>query len=208
MNKRYVGLAAVLAAAFVLLAALVLLERTTGVEGAVYAFLAAPMSPSLTTAAKAVTWLCNPPTVIGLCLLLLVFPPSRRTIAVPVTASAAISALLNHLLKQVFGRERPNILRLVVETSASFPSGHSMTSAAVCTTLLLLVRRHIRRGRGALSAVCVLLPLLIGVSRVYLGVHHAGDVLGGWLLGAAIGAVLYAVWEHRFADRWEQRFRR
>lgn len=209
MKRRYLWMIALPVLLFAALAALIVLERTTGLEGAVYTWLAGAMSPALTAAAKAVTWLCNPPTVAVFCLLLLVFPPTLRTIALPVAASAAGSALLNQLLKHAFGRERPNILRLVAETSASFPSGHSMTSTAVCTTLLLLALHYFRNRviRWAAALALGLLPVLIGLSRIYLGVHHAGDVLGGWLLGAAVGTAVFAAWERWFMERWGQKRR-
>jgi len=91
-------------------------------------------------------------------------------------------------LKALFVRERPDLAYRAVEAvNASFPSGHAMLSAVVFLTLGALGARFSERRRLkalALSAA-VGLSLLVGVSRIYLGVHWASDVLAGWCLGAA-----------------------
>lgn len=91
-------------------------------------------------------------------------------------------------LKLVFGRERPDVAYRAVEAvNASFPSGHAMLSAVVFLTLGVLTARFSDRRRIKVLAIsaAVLLSLLVGASRVYLGVHWASDVLAGWSVGAA-----------------------
>jgi undecaprenyl-diphosphatase len=72
--------------------------------------------------------------------------------------------------------------------SPSFPSGHSLESAAVYGALGLLTARRLRRraARAGAAAGGFLLAALVGVSRVYLGVHYATDVLAGWAAGTAL----------------------
>lgn len=104
-----------------------------------------------------------------------------------VIAAAALGTLLNNLLKIGFARPRPDIVAHSVEVhTASFPSGHSMMSAVVYLTLGILLARSQadRRVKVFVLVVSVLLTLLIGISRVYLGVHWPTDVLAGWTLGA------------------------
>lgn len=104
-----------------------------------------------------------------------------------VVAAAVLGALLNNLLKVGFARPRPDIVAHSVEVhTASFPSGHSMMSAVVYLTLGMLLARSQAEPRVKvfMISISVLLTLLIGISRVYLGVHWPTDVLAGWTLGA------------------------
>lgn len=91
-------------------------------------------------------------------------------------------------LKMGFNRPRPDLVAHVVETtSMSFPSGHAMLSAVTYLTIGALIAhtQESRQLRGYVLGAAILLTLLIGASRVYLGVHWPTDVLAGWCLGAA-----------------------
>ena len=87
----------------------------------------------------------------------------------------------------MFGRERPEAaLRAVEAMNPSFPSGHAMLSAAVFLVLGALSARFVRRKRvkAYVIAAAVTATVLVGCTRVYLGVHWPSDVLAGWALGA------------------------
>jgi undecaprenyl-diphosphatase len=129
--------------------------------------------------------------VLGLVVLLLagLFLALRRRLeAALIVGSAGGGLALSQGLKAVFDRDRPDPAWHAVEAvNASFPSGHAMLSAVVFLTLGVLVSRFATRRRIRFWALgtAVLLTLLVGVSRVYLGVHWPSDVLAGWCLGAA-----------------------
>lgn len=108
------------------------------------------------------------------------------------------SGLLNTLLKSEYARPRPEMVAHLVDvTSTSFPSGHAMNSAAIYLTLGVLMARAVEGRRLKLYCVgaAAVLTLLIGASRVYLGVHYPTDVLAGWTVGAAWAALCWLVAE-------------
>ena len=108
--------------------------------------------------------------------------------AIFILAASVGGLVVSSVLKEVIDRPRPDLVphgNLIY--TASFPSGHSMMSAVVYLTLAALVTRLIDRNRlkGYALGVAMVLTLLVGVSRVYLGVHWPSDVLAGWAAGAA-----------------------
>lgn len=121
----------------------------------------------------------------------------RRREAAWLVLAAGSGTLVSQVLKQVFGRERPPMAMHAVEVmNPSFPSGHAMLSAVVYLTLGALVARFARTRTVKTYAMvwAVVAALLVGGSRVYLGVHWPTDVLAGWCLGAlwAVGIWLAA----------------
>ncbi|MCW0234327.1 MAG: phosphatase PAP2 family protein [Ferrovibrio sp.] len=128
--------------------------------------------------------------ITAACILYLLLRRRRRS-ALFLFAAIAGGQLMSTLLKAGFERPRPDLVPhgMTVYT-ASFPSGHAMMTAIVYLTLAALLARSESRKRLKafllLLAVCV--TLLVGVSRVYLGVHWPSDVLGGWMIGSAWAA--------------------
>jgi undecaprenyl-diphosphatase len=111
---------------------------------------------------------------------------AKRHAAATVLASVVGGVLVGQTMKWAFARPRPDLVPHGAEVyTASFPSGHSMMSAVVYLTLgALLARTQASPAvKAYILTVCVLLTALVGVSRVYLGVHWPTDVLAGWALG-------------------------
>ena len=105
-------------------------------------------------------------------------------------------SILNGYLKTLFGRARPDVVPHLREVmSLSFPSGHAMTSAAVYLTLgALLMRVSSRRvTRWYCMGVAAMATILVGLSRVYLGVHYPTDVLAGWMIGLSWALLCWIV---------------
>lgn len=128
----------------------------------------------------------------------------KRAEAVGIAVSLIGSSVIDGLLKHWIARPRPDLVpHLVQVTNASFPSGHAMISSAVYLTLALMLAEGIeadgwrgRAGRVAVVAFFSGLAVLIGMSRVYLGVHWPSDVLAGWCFGTAWALVVWV------GDRW------
>lgn len=116
-----------------------------------------------------------------------------------VIAAVGGGTLLSTLLKLGFERPRPDLVAHGAEVfTASFPSGHAMMSTVTYLTLGALLARVQQRHRIKLYflAVAVIISLIVGITRVYLGVHWPTDVLAGWTVGAAWGLAcwLVAIW--------------
>jgi undecaprenyl-diphosphatase len=112
----------------------------------------------------------------------------KRGAALFVVVAIGGGTLISTLLKNAFARPRPELVAHLVDVrSYSFPSGHAMLSAVTFLTLGALLARVQSRKRlkAYILGVAVLLTLLVGGSRIYLGVHWPSDVLAGWCLGAA-----------------------
>lgn len=127
-------------------------------------------------------------TLAGIVYLLL-----RRRLRIALFLFAAIAGgqLLSSLLKAGFDRPRPDLVpHGATVYTASFPSGHAMMTAIVYLTLAALLARSESRHRlkAFLLVLAALVTLLVGTSRVYLGVHWPSDVLGGWMIGSAWAA--------------------
>jgi undecaprenyl-diphosphatase len=92
------------------------------------------------------------------------------------------SPILNLLLKEIFQRARPDLHRLIEIGGYSFPSGHAMNAFTVYGILTFLLWRHIfnRSGRTLLLLFSSFFIIMIGVSRIYLGVHYPSDIIGGY----------------------------
>lgn len=124
-------------------------------------------------------------TTATIIYLLLIRRPST---ALFVFAAVAGGQVLSTLLKLEIDRPRPDLVsHLATETSLSFPSGHAMLSAATYLTLGSLAARFLPDRRTKIYVLClgVLITVLVGTSRVYLGVHWPSDVLAGWCAGFA-----------------------
>jgi undecaprenyl-diphosphatase len=129
------------------------------------------------------------PTVLGLVVVsvagFLVLQTRYHT-AFWVLATAASGELVNFAMKNVFQRPRPTVvphLRDVMSTS--FPSGHAMESAIIYLTLGAMLMRLAERRvtKVYCMGMAIFVTLLVGISRVYLGVHYPTDVLAGWMFG-------------------------
>ncbi|GGD39963.1 phosphatase PAP2 family protein [Pseudoxanthomonas indica] len=130
------------------------------------------------------------PIDIALVLLLLVIRRWRE--ALFTGCAFAGSALLNLATKHAFQRDRPSLWESVSpESTFSFPSGHAMGSMTLAMTVFLLAWHT--RWRWPVAVAALVFVLLVGLSRIYLGVHYPSDIIGGWAAGMAWVVGVYLV---------------
>ena len=115
---------------------------------------------------------------------LLVIAIKNKKIGLSIFTNLVIITVLNQSLKRILQRPRPTEYRIIQETGYSFPSGHSMISMAFYGYLIYLIYRYVRNKYIKWISISLLsiLICLIGISRIYLGVHYTSDVLGGFLI--------------------------
>ncbi|QNP42046.1 phosphatase PAP2 family protein [Lysobacter solisilvae (ex Woo and Kim 2020)] len=113
------------------------------------------------------------------------------------------SALLNLAAKQLFARDRPSLWESIApETTYSFPSGHAMGSMTLAWVCALLAWRTPWRWPVAFAAFAF--TALVGLSRVYLGVHYPSDILAGWAAASVwAGCSFFLVFQHQRRP-WQQ----
>ena len=163
-------------------------DPLVGVDMAVSQFLAAHREPLFTMAMYLVSLAGSPVSVLLMSLLLVVYFAWRRAwrVVVLFVIDVGGAELLDLPLKAIFARPRPTLPDpLLILLSYSFPSGHAMGSMAFYGLVAYLVIRHVRawRWRVGVAIATALLVLLIGFSRMYLGVHYLSDVLAGYAAG-------------------------
>jgi len=141
---------------------------------------------------EACTFLGGPLLIpIGIAFVLAALLSRRLRLALIIAVVLIVAAFFTDLVKDYVARPRPSVNQLVSAPGYSFPSGHTLNSTATYGLLALVAWRSrlplaIRR---AAVVVGVTIPLLVGLSRIALGVHYPTDVLAGWLVGVALVAL-------------------
>ena len=108
----------------------------------------------------------------------------NKKIGISILSNVAIVTVLNQLIKRILQRPRPTEYRIIEETGYSFPSGHSMVSMAFYGYFIYLIYKYVKNKYVKWISIILLslLICLIGISRIYLGVHYTSHVLGGFLI--------------------------
>lgn len=186
------------------LALLVVNRLTDGVDAAIIGFVRQPALDGLLAPLALITQLGSTwaVTAVAAALFGVLVLRGNPLWGIASALTIGIASLLNSGFKRLIDRVRPDLLEpLVVEHGYAFPSGHSMIGATAWGIVAVVIwRSDLRpRLRRWLVGACVVLIALIGLSRIYLGVHYPSDVLAGWTAGALI-VLWYAAITRRLAE--------
>ena len=137
--------------------------------------------------------------LIILTILLLVVLKNKK-VGLSICTNLVVVTILNQLLKRLLQRPRPTEFRIIEENGYSFPSGHSMVSMAFYGYLIYLIYRFVKNKYLKWISIVLLslLICLIGISRIYLGVHYTSDVLGGFLISISYLVIYISVFNKFF----------
>ena len=158
-----------------------LFTKNTFIDDKIYKVLAKYITNTNTSIAKIFTFLGSTLFITILCVLSLIPKKTRFSVVINTLIAVGIS----QALKRIIRRARPIGVALIKETGFSFPSGHSMVGFAFYGFIIYLIYKSKlnKTLKVLLIALFSLLIISIGLSRIYLGVHHATDVIGGFALG-------------------------
>ena len=152
---------------------------------------------------SSITHLSDTVTIIAFCIVLLILP-NRKTYGLPVSLACLGGVAIYKPLKHFVLRARPDAsLHLVTQGGYSFPSGHSVTSIVLYGLMLYLIQKHCKNEKlkTVLSWICGILAVVIGPSRIYVGVHWPTDVLAGWCLGGEILIIAILILEKIYVKK-------
>ena len=164
---------------FLILTYLVKTNNELNFDSSVYNFISNFINNNLTNIVKIITYLGSATIVIGITILSLIILKNKK-IGICMIINLITITLLQYILKFLIGRPRPVGINLIEEKNFSFPSGHSLTAMAFYGFIIYLIYNSKLKYKNIYILLLGLLILLIGLSRVYLGVHYITDVIGGF----------------------------
>jgi undecaprenyl-diphosphatase len=165
-----------------------------------------PIGPAWTVTVLEDLTAMGGPTILTLVVLSIIgflALQTRYRTALVIFITSASGEIVNYSMKAVFMRARPTIVPHLREAfSTSFPSGHAMESAIIYLTLGAMMMRIAERRVTKMYCLgmAFFLTFLVGLSRVYLGVHYPTDVLGGWIIGLFWASICWLAAQHFEAE--------
>lgn len=197
-NRKWIILG--LSMIFLTLTILVKLNLLSSFDNFFYNIVAFNINDVMVNIYKVITFLGSTTFIIAMCVffLILFIILKKKNYGFIVVGVVIISTLVNNLIKIIIARERPLVKSFVTEHSYSFPSGHTMAATTLYGILLYFVLKSNmnKKLKIILSIVLGLLPLLVALSRVYLGAHFMSDVIG-----AIIASTILLLVETYFIDK-------
>jgi len=167
------------------------------IDRTIYNIIASLKSDFMTIIFKVITFLASIEFMILAVILVLFFKKLKHTRYL-IILNIFNDVVLNNLLKFIFKRERPIDLMLIEESGYSFPSGHTMVATIFYGFIIYLISKsnYSKKIKLTLNISLTILILLIGISRIYLGVHYATDVIASYLV-----SISYLIIFTHFVDK-------
>ena len=168
-----------------------------------YKYISLLISPRITFFVNMITHLGSSAALISIALIIMLLPKEKRY-GILVGMNLLIVYLFNLLLKSIFSRPRPIDINLIEASGYSFPSGHAMISTAFYGFLIYLIwkTKINNKSKWLYTILLSILILLICITRVYLGVHYASDVLAGFFIAITYSIIFISV-VSKFAQKKE-----
>ena len=168
---------------FIVIAYMVKTKNDLYIDTLIYKLIEKHITNNLTNYIKYMTYIGSAFIVLGVVLFVFIFFKNKKY-SLYMLLNLINITIFQLILKNIFSRSRPIEINLIEESGYSFPSGHSMISMAFYGLLIYLIYRYVKNKKLKYTLITLLsiLIFLIGVSRIYLGVHYASDVIAGFCI--------------------------
>lgn len=156
------------------------------IDALIYAYFLSIRQPVLTSFIKIITFLGSAFFIIILCFIAIVM---NKSSGLRLSFHMIVLALINFVIKNIVTRSRPTYFPVIQEHGYSFPSFHAMMSMS----LYGFIGYKIWKSHHFLAIVILTIPIIVGITRIYLGVHYASDIVAGWLISLCYLSTLYFI---------------
>ncbi|MEG2321976.1 MAG: phosphatase PAP2 family protein [Bacilli bacterium] len=176
---------------FILIAVSVSQNKVINLDNIIYNFVKQFTCLPLTILFKIITFMASTSFFVIVCLIILIFIKKKKH-AVLIVSNLINTVIMNQTFKVLFARPRPVVSSIIMETGYSFPSGHTMAAMSFYGFFVYLVwqTKLAKNKKIFISIILTFLIFLVGLSRVYLGVHFVSDVVGAVCL-STIYLIIY-----------------
>lgn len=165
---------------FATIVVMLLTNNVTSLDNSIYNIIISSKSDAMTMFMTIITMMCNTEFIIVATLLLVLLIKNKK-IGGMIASNVVLCSVINTIIKHIFLRPRPVGIKLIEQGGYSFPSGHSMMAVAFYGLLIYIIWNTKWKNVWKIftTTLLVILILLIGISRIYVGVHFASDVIAG-----------------------------
>ena len=165
---------------FITMVVLLLTGNVTSLDNSIYNTIISSKSDAMTMFMTIITMMCDTEFIIVATLLLVLLIKNKKMGGM-IASNVVLCSVINTIIKHIFLRPRPVGIKLIEQGGYSFPSGHSMMAVAFYGLLIYIIWNTKWRNVWKIftTTLLVILILLIGISRIYVGVHFASDVIAG-----------------------------